>query len=323
MKTGENVNLIVSLFVENHDPHVASIISTVDHLHRKYKSSSNSQIHVLKLFGNFSRGIAIDSAIHSHYIRDEDIIFLIDVDIYFNSTTLTRIRKNTIKNQQVYLPIVFSEYNPDILHDSHHVPFSSPAFNTSLNSTLSSLPRISNYLLEYNNMFASYQAYNSLHVDDTNGYFREFGYGLVAIYKCDIMNSKVNGFVTHIKNWGLEDVLFLEKVIQTSHQQQNQVLLNIADGKAEADEAPSVNLNIFRAADPSLVHIYHPIICDKSLDEAQYKMCQGTMANTLGNYKLLKKKYCQQQDFFQFLKKARRADNEIRGLWIDWLINNF
>ena len=313
MRNGANVDLLVSLFVENHDPHVDSIISTVEHLHRKYKSTSNSHIHVLKLFGNFSRGIAIDSAIHSHFIRDEDIIFLIDVDIYFNSTTLTRIRKNTVKNQQVYLPIVFSEYNPEILHDGPH-HFSSLAFNSSLNYTLSSLPRISNYLLEYNNMFASYQAYNSLVVDDTNGYFREFGYGLVAIYKCDIMNSKINGFVTHIRNWGLEDVLFLEKVIQTSHQQQNQVLLNIADGKAEADEAPSVNLDIFRAADPSLVHIYHPIICDKSLDEAQYKMCQGTMANTLGNYRLLKRKYCQQQNFFQFLKKAKGAESENRGV---------
>lgn len=132
----------------------------------------------------------------------------------------------------------------------------------------------------------------------------------MSIYKCDILNNKVQGFVTDIKGWGLEDVKFLERILESSHQQQNQLLLNIADGKTTAtidSEFQNINLKVFRSTDPSLVHIYHPIICDKNLDEIQYKMCLGTQANTqLGSYKLIKYKYFYKQDFIQFLKQNRK-----------------
>jgi chondroitin sulfate synthase len=253
-------------------------------------------VTTIKLYGDFSRGVAIDKAIQSNYIKENDIIFLVDVDILFQSLTLRRIRENTIRNQQIYLPIVFSEYNPELVSNSRPtIPFS---YTMPMNS-------YGNFALaDYEKMSLNYQFYanSSNLVNNESGYFREFGYGLASIYKCDIMNSKINGFVTDIKGWGLEDVKFLEKILTASHQVQNQLLLSIADGTQAAQNiSTNHNLDVYRAPDPSLIHIFHHIVCDKNLEKNQYKMCLGTKSNTLGNFRLLKEKYFLKQDFMQFV----------------------
>lgn len=256
---------------------------------------------MIKLYGEFSRGQAIDKAVQSNFINDDDIIFLIDVDMIFKSLTLERIRQSTIKHRQIYLPIVFSEYNPDELNVDvrSSIPF---LFNSPL------LSNGKTFLNDYGQMSLNYKFYSNLStiVNNENGYFREFGYGLAAIYKCDIMNSKINGFVTDIKGWGLEDVKFLEKILTSSHQIQNQLLLSIADGTyIQYNQTTHHELDVFRSTDDSLIHIYHPIICDKNLEKNQYKMCLGTKSSTLGNYRLLKEKYFLRHDFGDFLKQVR------------------
>lgn len=296
LRTNENVDLIVSLFVSMTDSKTASVLQVIDHLNTKYHRRAVTSI---RLYGEFSRGIAIDKAVQSSQIRDNDIIFLIDVDMLFQPLTLRRVRENTIMNRQIYLPIVYSEYNPDLVSNSGtKVPFIVPLSSSSLNG----------YLLDYERMALNYQFYvNSTRpVNNDNGYFREFGYGLASIYKCDIMNSKINGFVTDVKGWGLEDVKFLEKILTASHQVQNQLLLSIADGTAIIQNTTNNhNLDVFRAPDESLIHIFHQIECDRNLEKNQYKMCLGTKSNTLGNYRLLKEKYFLKRDFKQFLDEVR------------------
>lgn len=169
------------------------------------------------------------------------------------------------------------------------------------------LPSIAgDYLSDYETISRIYQSYaNSTLVNNENGYFREYGYGLVSIYKCDIMNSKVNGFVTGIKGWGLEDVMFLEKILTANHQVQNQLLISIADGTEANESLPSnYNFDAFRVPDDSLVHIFHHVLCDKNLEKNQLKMCLGTKSGTLGNYRLLKEKYFLQKDFMKFIKEV-------------------
>ena len=41
-------------------------------------------------------------------------------------------------------------------------------------------------------------------------------------------------------------------------------------------------IQIFRAADPGLTHVFHHVACDHNLDASQYQMCQGTRYNTYG-----------------------------------------
>lgn len=291
LRNNENVDLIVSLFIDSTDPKVSLLLQIVDDLNRNY---SRRAIITIKLYGEFSRGVAIDRAIQSGHIKDHDIIFLIDVDILFSSLTLKRIRQNTIKHKQVYLPIVFSEYNPELVS----------AIPTPPNMHLDN----ENFLFDYRRMEKNYRFYanQSTIVNNESGYFREFGYGLASIYKCDIMNNKINGFVTDIKGWGLEDVKFLEKILTASHQIQNQYLLSIAEGN-EFKNISSFNLNIFRSPDPSLIHIFHHITCDKNLEKNQYKMCLGTKSNTLGNFRLLKEKYFIKNNFMGFVGRVKEV----------------
>lgn len=41
-------------------------------------------------------------------------------------------------------------------------------------------------------------------------------------------------------------------------------------------------IQIFRAADPDLIHVFHRVNCDRTLDKSQYEMCQGTRYSTYG-----------------------------------------
>lgn len=183
----ENVDLIISLFINSTDTKISSVFQIIDDLNRKYERRS---IITIKLYGDFSRGIAIDKAVKSNYIKNHDIVFLIDVDILFTSLTLKRIRQNTVRHKQIYLPIVFSEFNPETVSQ---IP-TPPKINLNYDDN--------DHLNDYHQMSRNYQFYANQSINIVNndsGYFREFGYGLASIYKCDIMNSKINGFVTDIK----------------------------------------------------------------------------------------------------------------------------
>lgn len=206
------------------------------------------------MVGNFSRGKALDTAARSRHIRPGEIVFFVDVDMTFRAETLDRIRANTIEHRQVYLPIVFSQYDPRLIERSPS------AINDSI----------------------SYDV----------GFFRQFGYGICAIFKSDIMHPSIDGFNTDINGWGLEDVKFLEKIIRLN-QRPPVTLLNTADNvetpssvvAPDDDGPPPIRLSVFRAPDPSLMHVFHAIECDRQLEESQYAMCVGTKANTLGSYK--------------------------------------
>ena len=91
--------------------------------------------------------------------------------------------------------------------------------------------------------------------EDQYGYWRLFGFGISAMYRSDL--NHVGGFDTDIRGWGKEDVNLYSQFV--AH-----------------------NVSIFRAVDPGLVHVYHPINCDTSLEDAQYQMCLGSRAATYG-----------------------------------------
>lgn len=188
----------------------------------------------------------------------------------FQKETLDRVRRNTILHRQVYFPIVFSQYDPNRVQYSN-VPLS-------------------------NENVLGYES----------GFFRQFGFGICAIYKSDILNPNINGFNTDITGWGLEDVKLLERIIKLNQNQPSQ-LLNTAEGNDE----PSVPLNdqnvkpkmlsVFRSPDDTLIHVFHPINCDKTLEESQYQMCQGTKANTLGSYKLIESVLLSNRTLMEYL----------------------
>ncbi|XP_026559759.1 chondroitin sulfate synthase 3 [Pseudonaja textilis] len=88
------------------------------------------------------------------------------------------------------------------------------------------------------------------------GFWRDYGFGITCIYKSDLINA--GGFDTSIQGWGLEDVDLFTKVITSG-------------------------LKAFRSQEVGVVHVFHPVHCDPSLESKQYKMCLGSKASTFGS----------------------------------------
>ncbi|XP_071369106.1 chondroitin sulfate synthase 3-like [Centroberyx affinis] len=86
-----------------------------------------------------------------------------------------------------------------------------------------------------------------------SGFWRDYGFGITCVFKSDLL--KAGGFDTSIQGWGLEDVDLFTKVINSG-------------------------LKVFRSQEPGIVHIYHPVHCDASLEHKQHKMCLGSKAST-------------------------------------------
>ncbi|XP_028829117.1 chondroitin sulfate synthase 3 [Denticeps clupeoides] len=86
-----------------------------------------------------------------------------------------------------------------------------------------------------------------------SGFWRDYGYGIACIFKSDL--QRAGGFDTSIQGWGMEDVDLFTKVIGSG-------------------------LRVFRSHEPGIVHVYHPVHCDTSLEPKQYKMCLGSKASS-------------------------------------------
>ncbi|XP_015599043.1 chondroitin sulfate synthase 1 isoform X2 [Cephus cinctus] len=197
-------------------------------------------IEVLHGSREFSRAKALHQGAST--LQDEDLLFFIDVDIAFARDALLRIRLNTVKGRRVYFPVVYSQFDPRVVLSE-----SSPRQET----------------------FA---------VDETLGYWRQFGFGIVSLFKADYLT--VGGFDLSILGWGKEDVDLYEKMVKS-------------------------DLNVFRAADTQLVHVFHEVECDRRLPSAQLSMCKGTRADTYAGTVQLANLIYAHPEYLQFAKTRR------------------
>ncbi|KAB0800270.1 hypothetical protein PPYR_06010 [Photinus pyralis] len=215
----ETTRLLIVLY-KNED-NVEEFEKNLELIRATQRKYPNSEISYRVTTEAFSRGKALQYGVDEK--KDDDLLFFIDVDIVFTHKSLQRIRFNTVKHHQVYFPIVYSLYSPKFLNQS-----TSDSRQQSMDYNLS----------------------------NRKGFWRQFGFGITSIFKCDFIN--LGGFNMSIAGWGVEDVSFFEKVIKS-------------------------NYKTIRSVDPQLIHIYHPIECDNNLEQAQKNMCIGTKANILGS----------------------------------------
>lgn len=96
---------------------------------------------------------------------------------------------------------------------------------------------------------------------DEVGYWRQYGFGMLGIYKIDL--GSIGNWNVEISGWGKEDVEIYDKLVK------------------------SPSLNVFRAVDTSLMHIFHSKVCSPTLKADQLKMCKGTESITLGSQRVL------------------------------------
>lgn len=112
---------------------------------------------------------------------------------------------------------------------------------------------------------------NSCPVSDLSekaGSFRYFGFGIASMYNADYI--KCGGFDLTIHGWGKEDVDLYTKVLKS-------------------------DIEVFRAADPGIIHIYHEKICDDSLNSDQMVMCRNSKASSFASKESLAKLYFKTQ----------------------------
>ncbi|XP_019877807.1 chondroitin sulfate synthase 1 isoform X2 [Aethina tumida] len=221
------------------DPEIPS-----DYIRSKYliekirRQFTYRSINLIMPEESFSRGKALQHGVDA--LEKDDLMVFIDVDMIFDKSYLDRVRWNTVKNKSVYYPIVYSLYDPGLLNKS------------------------------YTN--AEFSLFKRDMIDDVNGYWRFFGFGIVSLYKSDYLN--LGGFNLHLNGWGYEDVNFFDNTIKS-------------------------NLRIVRAVDPALIHVFHAKNCKDAVDSDQKLMCLGTKANSLGSTKTLQHVFMKYRKYFR------------------------
>ncbi|KAL3121138.1 hypothetical protein niasHT_005398 [Heterodera trifolii] len=192
----------------------------------------------------FSRGTALSAG--AALLPPDALLFVTDVDVLVNADAIDRIRLNTVRNCQVYFPIVFSEFAPWTWQNiSQQVETVQQHQQRVLSLSPPSPP------------LSSHFAYGQ-----RRGYFRHFGYGIMAIFRSDF--DAIGQYNRTLMGWGLEDVDLFERV------------------------AKSHVLRPFRVPDPGLVHVFHPIDCvDSAQNAAQRVACEGTRAQSLASVDFL------------------------------------
>ncbi|KAB0351539.1 hypothetical protein FD754_016396 [Muntiacus muntjak] len=167
----QNVKLVVLLFNSDSNPDKAKQVELMRDYRIKYPKAD---MQILPVSGEFSRALALE--VGSSQFNNESLLFFCDVDLVFTAEFLQRCRANTVLGQQIYFPIIFSQYDPKIVY-SGKVPS--------------------------DNHFAFTQK---------TGFWRNYGFGITCIYKGDLI--RVGGFDVSIQGWGLEDVDLFNKVVQ-------------------------------------------------------------------------------------------------------------
>jgi chondroitin sulfate synthase len=219
-----NVHLHIILMETSEDS--GESMSTIsEYVTTFVRSHRSSRIHLIEVEkGNFTRGYA--RSYGASRFNDTDLLFFIDLDMIFTRALFARIRHHTIRNRQVYFPIIFSQYDPHYWQTRQ----------TSMN-------------------------FSSLNLRDDIGYWRQYGFGMLGIYKVDL--AQIGNWNIEINGWGKEDVEIYDKLVQ------------------------STNISVFRTIDDSLTHVFHTKDCSLRLHIDQMNMCKGTKSITLGSQRIL------------------------------------
>ena len=111
LKHDENVSLLVAFFRNGgNEVHYQETDQFINNLKNKYP---NHELGILKLIGEFQRAIALQNGLSE--FPDNALLFFVDVDCRIEKSLLHRIRQNTYQGKQVYFPITFSQYNPEMV----------------------------------------------------------------------------------------------------------------------------------------------------------------------------------------------------------------
>lgn len=173
LKSNGKVSLSVVLFKESENDTSNNIERTIQSLQSMYP---NHDLRLVHMDGDFSRGKALEKG--ASLYDQHELLFFVDVDVVFNDEFIQRIKINTKENKQVYFPMMFSHFDPDIICDYITCPDS---------------PFV---------------------ITPDNGYWRRFSFGMLSLYKSDF--DSIGGFDTTIQGWGKEDLDIMNKLTKSN-----------------------------------------------------------------------------------------------------------
>ena len=107
--------MIVILFVGTTLPEQKSaekLKTMITDINRRYRLSKIKLIQTKKMF---SRALGLD--LGAKQLPGNSLLFFCDIDVTITPSFLSRCRNNAILEKQVYYPIVFGQYQPDIVVD--------------------------------------------------------------------------------------------------------------------------------------------------------------------------------------------------------------
>ena len=237
---------------------------TMKHLDSYAKRYSSFELRLIFINGTFSRGLGLQ--IGASHFSSEALLFFCDIDVVFDTSFTRKCRANTVNSSSVYYPILFSEFHPNF---ERVWTLQDHLFNSILNMQK---------LLNSTSIRQYQHLQNHFEVADAKGYWRNYGFGLLCTHKGDFIAS--GGFDISIQGWGMEDVDLVAKFITGQS----------ASNKEEESADKKIfhrKVNVFRAFDPSLVHVYHPSFCDVNLAENQLRMCRASRASGMSSIRSL------------------------------------
>ena len=100
------------------------------------------------------------------------------------SSTVSQCRRNVVKNKKAWMPVSFSQYDPNHMCQNNQGK---------------------------NNRYSKTDSNVEMEINEDTGSWRTYGYGMACMYKSDFLRS--GGFDMRIVGWGEEDVRLCEALI--------------------------------------------------------------------------------------------------------------
>ena len=168
LQQGEDTTLTIILF---DSPDAEKVREMVRDYQRNYPTS---HIKVVDMVGDFARGVGLHHGMK--LFTDDQLIFIVDVDLDVSPDFLQRCRLNSIRSKQVFFPVFFKLYKQDFVNQYH-------------------------------------RGNQTLLIARHNGHWAHYSYGMLCIHAGDY--RKLKGFDISMRGWGEEDIDLLDQVLKS------------------------------------------------------------------------------------------------------------
>lgn len=257
-----NVQLAIVLLGNDEQGDDLGLNRASAHLLRSYQNIYGSNLlryHVASTGDrSFSRGAGIQ--LGSLVGEENDILFFMDIDMVVTPNIVAQCRQNIRQGRNAWYPSPYSQYDPDKLCFNNDVP--KPIDDRQYMAYDSDAGPVQRDVSSERLLIRETIKRTPLTLNRDRGFWRDFGFGIACMYKSDFIRT--GGFDLTIEGWGEEDIRLYVSLIKSG-------------------------IDVFRARQKDLVHIFHHKYCDADISNEQAKACRRTKASHYASQNCLAK----------------------------------